>query len=264
MTVVSVGALGGPLALELARAGVGRLHLVDGDVHDPATGARQLLTIRDAGSPKALALALRILDTNPHVQLTVGLHPLGGDDGTELAGLAASDLVIDGTANQAATRFLAAHLRVSSTPLVIAAATAGGWGGTITTLPASGGGCWECLQWHRADRTVPWPPARTDGALIPVGCSHPTYVGGWFDLGAVALQATRTALAVLTAGSADTPPAARFGDVQVLTQYRRGRPVHPRWQVRPLRVHPACPLHPTPADRPAVAGHASRGAGADA
>jgi hypothetical protein len=185
------------------------------------------------------------------------MRALGDDDGRELPGLAASSLVIDATANPAATRYLAAHLRATGTPLVIAAATAGGWGGTITTLPAAGGGCWECLQWHRADHTVPYPPARPGSEIVPVGCSHPTYVGGWFDLGAVALQATRTALGLLTAGTADTPAAvSSFGDLQVLTQYRRRRPVHPRWQARTLTVHPACPLHRPGIDHPVTASDA--------
>jgi hypothetical protein len=254
VTVVGVGALGGPVALELARAGVGRLHLVDGDTHDPATGARQLPSFRDAGSPKALAVAMRILESNPHVQLTCGMRDLGADDGRELLGLAASSVVIDCTGNAAATRYLAAHLRATGTPLLIAAATAGGWGGTITTLPAAGDGCWECLQLHRADRTVPWPPARPDGQLTPAGCSHPSYIGGWFDLGTVALQAIRTALALLTTSSADVAAGGSpFGDVQVLTQYQRGRPIHPRWRTSPLTVHPACPLHPQIADGGQVA-----------
>jgi hypothetical protein len=247
VTVVGVGALGGPVALEMARAGVGRLHLIDGDLHDPATGARQLLTLRDAGSPKALAVALSLIDVNPHLHLTTGLRYLGADDGWELPGLTASTLVIDCTANRAANRYLAAHLGVTRTPLLIASATAGAWGGAITALPAAGGGCWECLQLHRGARTVPWPPARPDAQLTPVGCSHPTYEGAWTDsLGHVALQTARTAMALLTApaGATAAPSSGNpYGDLQVVTLYRRGRPVHPRWQTRQLTAHPACPLH---------------------
>ncbi|MGY2078820.1 HesA/MoeB/ThiF family protein [Modestobacter sp. SYSU DS0657] len=246
VTVVGVGALGGPVALELARAGVGGLDLIDGDRHDPATGARQLLTLRDAGTPKALALALSLIDVNPHLHLTTGLRYLGADGGRELSGLATSSLVIDCSASPAVNRYLAAHLGVTGTPLLIASATAGAWGGAITALPAAGGGCWECLQLHRGARTVPWPPARPGAQLTPVGCSHPTYEGAWTDsLGHVALQTARTAMALLTAppGPARAASGNPYGDLQVVTLYRRGRPVHPRWQTRDLTVHPGCPLH---------------------
>jgi hypothetical protein len=246
VTVVGVGAIGGPIVLELARAGVGRLHLIDGDVHDPATNARQLLGIRHAGDAKVLGVAGRILNTNPHTHITVALRHLGADGGMELPGLRASNLVIDATATMAVPRFLAAHLGVTGTPLLVASATAGGWGGTIATLPTVGGGCWECLQLHRADRSVPWPPARSDGVLLPVGCSHPTYIGGYPDLGHVALQAARTALALLTSAQAVGPGTAQqspFGDLQVLTLHRRRGPVHPRWRARELTIHPQCPLH---------------------
>jgi molybdopterin/thiamine biosynthesis adenylyltransferase len=141
VAVVGVGALGGPIALELARAGVGFLHLVDGDRHDAATSARQLPGIVDAGDAKALAVAKRIFEFNPHTRISAGLRHLGADEGLELPRLLGSDLVVDASANPSASRYLAAHLRLSSTPLLVASATAGGWGGTLTTLPADGGGC---------------------------------------------------------------------------------------------------------------------------
>jgi hypothetical protein len=247
VTVVGAGAVGGPIALELARAGVGGVRLVDGDTHDPAINARQLPGVRDAGDLKALAVATRILESNPHVRLTCGIRNLGADDGRELPQLIKSTLVVDATASPTATRFLAAHLRLTGTPLLIASATAGGWGGTIATLPTAGGGCWECLQLHRADRTVPWPPARPDSEFTPVGCSHPTYTGAYPDLGHVALQAARTAVALLADDQRQAGPAgqAPFGDLQVLALHGRGGPHHPRWRARALPAHPACPLHHT-------------------
>ncbi|MGY1603112.1 HesA/MoeB/ThiF family protein [Geodermatophilus sp. SYSU D00815] len=260
VTVVGVGALGGPIALELARAGVGHLHLIDGDVHDPATSARQLLGIRHAGDLKVLGIAGRILSSNPHTHVTIAPCYMGADGGTELPRLRAEDLVIDATATQSVPRYLAAHLRLTSTPMLVASATAGGWGGTIVTLPAAGGGCWECLQLHRAARAVPWPPARPDGELVPAGCSHPTYIGGYPDLGHVALQAARTALALLTRDSS-TGAASPFGDLQVVTLHDRRGPAHPRWRPRPLSVHPDCPLHEPSASQVTTRGRGGRPGG---
>lgn len=54
--LVGVGAIGGTVARELARAGVGRLDLVDGDVCDPATSGRQYAPAIFAGYAKAAVL----------------------------------------------------------------------------------------------------------------------------------------------------------------------------------------------------------------
>jgi hypothetical protein len=242
VTVVGVGALGGPIALELARAGVGTMHLVDGDRHEAATGSRQLPAVADAGEYKALAVARRILEHNPHVELSCGFRHLGRDDGQELPRLTGSDLVVDAAANPTVSRFLAAHLRRAGTPLLIASATAGGWGGVIVAQPAAGGGCWECAQLHRAHRKLPWPPAEDGAWLTPAGCSEATFVGGAFDLGEVALQTVRTALAIITA-TADAVRRSPYGDVQVLSLRGRRGPQQPRWQSRRLTVHADCPLH---------------------
>jgi hypothetical protein len=180
----------------------------------------------------------------------VGFRHLGDDDGEELPRLLRSDLVVDATANPTASRFLAAHLRRGGTPLLIASATSGGWGGAIVAQPAAGGGCWECAQLHRAARTLPWPPAQDGAWLTPVGCSEATFVGAAFDLGEVALQTVRTALAMLTAAPAapDIVRRSPYGDAQVLSLRGRRGPQQPRWQSRRLTVHPACPLHDGTAD----------------
>jgi hypothetical protein len=212
---------------------------------------------RHAGGLKVLGIAGRMLGSNPHTRVTIAPCYLGADGGTELAQLRTEDLVIDATATQSVPRYLAAHLRLTSTPLLVASATAGGWGGTIVTLPAAGGGCWECLQLHRTDRAVPWPPARPDGELVPAGCSHPTYIGGYPDLGHVALQAARTALALLTRDST-AGAASPFGDLQVVTLHQRRGPVHPRWRARPLPVHPGCPLHEPDASQATTRGRGGR------
>src|SRR6266705_1979637 len=55
--VFGLGCVGAPSAMELARAGVSRLWLVDRDMVDPATALRWPLGITAAGIPKSHALA---------------------------------------------------------------------------------------------------------------------------------------------------------------------------------------------------------------
>lgn len=72
---VFVGGLGGVGAYAaemIARAGVGRMTLVDGDVVNETNRNRQLLALQSTqGKSKAQLMAERLRDINPEIQLTV-------------------------------------------------------------------------------------------------------------------------------------------------------------------------------------------------
>ncbi len=68
--VVGLGGVGGYAVEMLARAGVGRLTLVDGDVVEATNRNRQLLALVSTdGQPKAELMARRVLDINPEAQV---------------------------------------------------------------------------------------------------------------------------------------------------------------------------------------------------
>lgn len=67
VAVFGLGGVGGYTAEALARAGVGRLILVDGDVVSESNLNRQLLALHSTlGRPKTAVCAARIADINPH------------------------------------------------------------------------------------------------------------------------------------------------------------------------------------------------------
>ncbi|MGA0108941.1 MAG: tRNA threonylcarbamoyladenosine dehydratase [Schleiferiaceae bacterium] len=69
--VVGLGGVGSFAAEFLARAGVGRLTLVDGDVVDPTNRNRQLQALSSThGQKKAWLMRDRVLDINPDCQVT--------------------------------------------------------------------------------------------------------------------------------------------------------------------------------------------------
>lgn len=75
VAVFGLGGVGSYTAEALARAGVGRLVLVDGDVVDPTNINRQLAALHSTvGLPKAAVMADRVRDINP--ACTVEAHPL--------------------------------------------------------------------------------------------------------------------------------------------------------------------------------------------
>lgn len=70
--VVGLGGVGSFAAEFLARAGVGKLTIVDGDDIDPTNINRQLPALNSTiGKDKADVVAERLLDINPKIELTV-------------------------------------------------------------------------------------------------------------------------------------------------------------------------------------------------
>ena len=68
--VVGLGGVGAYAAEQLARAGIGRMTIVDGDVVNVTNRNRQLLALGSTqGRPKAEVMAERIRDINPDVEL---------------------------------------------------------------------------------------------------------------------------------------------------------------------------------------------------
>lgn len=70
--IVGLGGIGSFAGEFIARAGVGRITLIDGDCFDETNKNRQLTALDSTiGKNKALVLADRIRDINPQIQLTV-------------------------------------------------------------------------------------------------------------------------------------------------------------------------------------------------
>ena len=70
--VVGLGGVGAYAAEHLARAGIGRMTIVDGDVVNITNRNRQLLALESTvGRPKAEVMAERLRDINPDIELEV-------------------------------------------------------------------------------------------------------------------------------------------------------------------------------------------------
>lgn len=84
VAIAGLGGLGSNIAVALARAGVGTLHLIDFDVVDISNLNRQQYRIRDIGRKKTEALAEIIRDINPFVQLKLDCVRVNADNVQEL------------------------------------------------------------------------------------------------------------------------------------------------------------------------------------
>jgi adenylyltransferase/sulfurtransferase len=162
--VVGCGALGTHCADALARAGVGKLWLVDRDVVEWSNLQRQVLfTEADAaaGLPKAVAAAARLREVNAECRVEAHVADCSLPFLDELP--ARPDLVLDGTDNFATRYLLNDWCARERRPWIYAGAV--GAEGAAMVVPI-GGPCLRCL-W-------PEPPAQSDvgncetaGILMP-------------------------------------------------------------------------------------------------
>lgn len=129
--VVGLGGLGGFVTEFLARLGVGRLTLIDGDVFEASNLNRQLNSYPDAlGEPKAPAAAERVTRVNPDIELRVEAVRLTGDNAKDL--LQDHDIIVDCLDNIATRLLLERAAEELGIPLVHGAIR--GWNGQVTVV----------------------------------------------------------------------------------------------------------------------------------
>lgn len=142
--VVGCGALGSFQAEALARAGIGRLRIIDRDYVDHTNLQRQwLFSESDAHdeTPKAIAAERRLQQVNHQVAVEPVVADLTPSNAEELT--TGFDLIMDGTDNFE-TRYLLNDLSVKLTTPWIYGAAIGSYGVTMPVDPTRGP-CFACV-----------------------------------------------------------------------------------------------------------------------
>lgn len=80
VTVCGLGTVGSHAAVELARMGVGSLHLIDGDVVEGHNLPSQAYHVSDIDRPKAEACADRVRDVSDHIEIVSEQKMLAGGE----------------------------------------------------------------------------------------------------------------------------------------------------------------------------------------
>ncbi len=142
--VVGVGGLGGPAAMYLAGAGVGRLTIADPDRVELSNLQRQIvLRTADLGRPKVEAARATLHALNPLVEICAIVDRLAG--AALRACVADADVVLDASDNFA-TRFDVNRACVGSgTPLVSGAAIRMEGQVAVFRTRRGAGPCYRCL-----------------------------------------------------------------------------------------------------------------------
>src|SRR5918912_2299327 len=164
--VVGCGALGSAQAEMLARAGVGRLRIVDRDFVEESNLQRQtMFDERDARErvPKAVAAARRVAEINSEVVCEAEVADVNRSNVERL--VEDCDVVLDGTDNFA-TRFLLNDACVKHGLPWVYGAAVGSYGVTMTVRPRVTP-CLRCV-FPETPAAASAPTCDTAGGLMPL------------------------------------------------------------------------------------------------
>ncbi len=164
--ILGCGALGSAHAEALARAGIGRLRIVDRDFVEASNLQRQtMFTEHDAAErmPKAIAAANHIRDFNSEIETEPEVVDVNNSNIERL--IEDCDVVLDGTDNFA-TRYLINDACVKHELNWIYGAAVGSYGVTMTIQPHQTP-CLRCV-FEEAPPAASAPTCDTAGVIMPI------------------------------------------------------------------------------------------------
>lgn len=247
-----VGCLGGPSALEFARAGIGELRILDDDHVDPATIGRWPFGLSVAGALKVQVIAEFIEKNYPATRVTPIRHRLGATRGTkdEVPSdhqvieqmTAGASILFDATAEVGVQHYLSDVAAGLGIPYVSVVGTYGGWGGEVVCItPGRTEGCWMCYRCAVEDGSIPVCPSDPKGKIQPRGCGDVTFTAAGFDMTQVALMAVRTVVSGLCCDVSGGYPSSPWDVLTLKLRDESGQLVVPKIGGHNLRRHALCP-----------------------
>lgn len=151
--IIGLGGLGSPVVLYLAAAGVGELHLVDGDSVDISNLQRQILyKTNHRDKPKAQVAAQQLTAANPEIR--VHAHPRMADESWLRDKVPQMDLVLDCTDNLEIRHAINRVCRDAGRPVIMASVR--GFSGQLVSFDFSTkrSPCYACLFPPRQQQEV--------------------------------------------------------------------------------------------------------------
>lgn len=163
--IVGLGGLGSPVALYLAAAGVGELHLADFDAVDLTNLQRQI--VHDSlsiGQTKVDSALARLAALNPQIRLLP--HRAALDADSLAAAVAAVDLVLDCSDNFATREAVNAACVAAGKPLVSGAAIRLEGQLSVFDPRRADSPCYHCLYGHGSEAELTCSEAGVVGPLV--------------------------------------------------------------------------------------------------
>ena len=163
--IVGLGGLGSPVALYLAAAGVGELHLADFDTVDVSNLQRQIIhDSTQVGVSKVASALARLAVLNPQVVLRA--HRTALDEDSLAAAVAAVDVVLDCSDNFTTRASVNAACVAARVPLVSGAAIRLQGQLAVFDPRNAQSPCYHCLFGHGDDSELTCSEAGVVGPLV--------------------------------------------------------------------------------------------------
>jgi molybdopterin-synthase adenylyltransferase len=163
--IVGLGGLGSPVALYLAAAGVGELHLADFDTVDLTNLQRQIIhDSHSVGQSKVDSALQRLSAINPEIKLITHRSALDADSLAEA--IAAVDLVLDCSDNFGTREAVNAACVATRKPLVSGAAIRLEGQLSVFDPRRDDSPCYHCLYGHGSEDDLTCSEAGVIGPLV--------------------------------------------------------------------------------------------------
>lgn len=253
VAVVGVGSLGSPCAIELVKAGIKELYLIDPDYFDPSTSVRWALGGEYAGLGKSVSLANYLNKNYLHSDVKPATYgfgkPMYNLDGQDNIGqidqmysdLKEVDLIIDTTAEQGVNYYLSRFAKDYGIDYLMGYSTNGYWGGVILSLLKESNGCWFCFQQNMTEGKYPEPPEDTTDYVQPQSCDEPTFIGPHFEIQNFTNILVKKAAGILSNDYTDSYPELD-DEVYILSnREENGNIILPNWSSFELTKNKKCP-----------------------
>lgn len=233
--LIGAGSLGSAIAVELVKAGIGHLTVVDHDIYDVNNSVRHVLPLLYAGANKAEALVDHCRRINVFTEVVACTKSVGGSmlPRKLRALVATTDFTIDATGSGEITRLLSRTGQELSRPVLVADLTPSAYGGEVV-VGRPGGACAYCFQLEQEADRLPTPPSGPSSGVTPIGCAQPTFFGAGFECSELAAVAAR--MAVAECGEAGYPT---LGYDWAVVSFRSTE----HWQSGLLDRSAECPYH---------------------
>jgi len=163
--IIGLGGLGSPVALYLAAAGVGELHLADFDTVDLTNLQRQIIhDSHSVGQSKVNSAMTRLAAINPEIKVVT--HRTALDADSLAAAVEAVDLVLDCCDNFSTREAVNAACVAAGKPLVSGAAIRLEGQLSVFDPRRADSPCYHCLYGHGSEAELTCSEAGVVGPLV--------------------------------------------------------------------------------------------------